>query len=98
MVLKKVGILSAAKIVGALYGMLGLIFGAVFSIFALLGAAVGSMGPNSPDAFFGFLFGIGAIVILPVFYGLMGFIFAALTAALYNLTASIVGGLELNIQ
>jgi len=46
----------------------------------------------------GVLFGVGAIVALPIFYGLLGFIFALIGAAVYNLVASWVGGVELDVQ
>jgi hypothetical protein len=42
--------------------------------------------------------GAGAIVILPIFYGVMGFIMGALYAAVYNFIAGIVGGLELQFE
>jgi len=44
------------------------------------------------------MFGMGAIVFLPIFYGVMGIVMGALTAVLYNLFAGLVGGIELDIQ
>jgi hypothetical protein len=46
----------------------------------------------------GSLFGIGAIVIFPIMYGVMGVVGGVLMAALYNLVASITGGLEIDVQ
>ena len=97
MVLKNVGVFSAAKIGGLLYGLIGLLFGFLFSLFSIVGAAFGIM-QGEESAIFGLLFGIGAIVFLPIFYGGMGFVFAALTAWLYNLISGLVGGLELEIE
>jgi hypothetical protein len=37
-------------------------------------------------------------VILPVFYGVMGFVFGALGAFLYNLMAKWMGGIQLELQ
>jgi hypothetical protein len=47
---------------------------------------------------FGALLGVGAIVVLPILYGCLGFVFTMLAAALYNLVAGWVGGVELDIQ
>ena len=44
---------------------------------------------------FGILFGIGSIITIPIFYGVMGFIFGMITAFIYNLVAGWIGGLEI---
>ncbi|MGH7338188.1 MAG: hypothetical protein ACREI7_11445, partial [Myxococcota bacterium] len=100
MVLKRVGVLSAAKIAGVLYAGLGLIFGAIFALAALVGAGFAQAAAQDEGlpAFFGLFFGCGAIVFVPVMYGLLGAIMAAVMAALYNVFAGIVGGLELQLE
>lgn len=45
----------------------------------------------------GLLFGAGAIVVLPIFYGVLGFVFAGIGAAIYNLVAGWVGGIEIDM-
>jgi hypothetical protein len=47
---------------------------------------------------FGVLFGVGAIVLLPILYGCMGFVVSLVGAWLYNLAAGAVGGIELTVQ
>ena len=44
------------------------------------------------------LFGAAAIIVLPIFYGVLGFVFSLIGAALYNVVASVVGGVELDVQ
>ena len=98
--LNRIGVGSAAKISGALYGAIGLIFGGIFAMFALLGAGFAGMAAEQGEAvpaFMGPLFGVGAIVLFPLFYGTMGVVTGAVGAALYNLFARMVGGLELEI-
>ena len=98
--LNRIGVGSAAKISGALYGAMGLIFGGIFAIFALVGAGFAGMAAEQGEAvpaFMGPLFGVGAIVLFPLFYGVMGVVTGAVGAALYNLFARMVGGLELEI-
>ena len=95
MVIKRVGPLSCAKIAGVLYAALGAIIGVFVALFSLAGAfASDSFG----GAGMGAMVGVGAIVIAPIFYGCLGFVFALLAAALYNFAAGFVGGVELDLQ
>ena len=46
---------------------------------------------------FGALFGVGAIIFFPVLYGVLGFIGSLIVAAIYNVLASAVGGVEVEL-
>jgi hypothetical protein len=92
-IIKSVGVLSVAKIMGLIYGCLGLIFAPLFLLIGLLGSAVGQH--NSPIAG---IFGIGLAILMPVIYGTMGFVLGAIGALLYNLFARWVGGFELEME
>ena len=97
MVINRVGPLSIAKLAGMLYAILGLIFGAIISLIAL----AGGMAANSDDpgaAVMGAIFGAGAVIVLPILYGGMGFVMTLLMAALYNVTARIVGGVQIDVS
>lgn len=98
MVLKRVGVLSAGKVSGVLYGLLGLIFGVIFALFSLLGAGIAVTQTGDSAVMFGALFGVGAVIFMPLFYGAMGFIMGVIMAALYNLVAGWVGGVELYLE
>lgn len=91
-VVKSVGVLSFAKIMGLIYGCLGLIFAPVFLLFGLIGSLVGQ--GKSP---FAGVFGIVLAIFMPIMYGLMGFIFGAIGGLLYNLFARLAGGFELDL-
>ncbi len=95
MIVKRIGPLSFAKISGMLYGLMGLIFGAIISLFSVVG---GAFAPAKDAGALGMLFGAAAIVILPIFYGILGFVMSLIGAALYNLVAGWVGGVELDVQ
>jgi hypothetical protein len=95
MVIKRVGPVSCAKISGTLYAAMGLIFGAIFSMVALAG---GLASNSSNSAGLGALFGVGAIVVLPICYGLIGFVGTLIAAALYNLLANVVGGIQMDVE
>jgi hypothetical protein len=94
-VLKRIGPGSAFKVGLVTYAFLGLIAGAIFTLVALVAApfAHGGVMPLS-----GAFFGIGAVIFFPIFYGIIGGVFAAIGAAIYNLVARWVGGLEVDIS
>ena len=98
MVIRRVGVLSLDKVLGVLYELLGLIVGALFAIVSLLGAAVGVANSQSSDAFAGLLFGVGSVIFLPIFYGVLGFVFGLIGALLYNGIARIIGGIEIELE
>ena len=95
MVINRIGPLSAAKIAGVSNAVIGLIIGAIVSLLAMAGA-VGS-GDQS-GAVVGAVLGVGAIVVAPIAYGCMGFVAAALAAWIYNMVASTLGGVEIDIR
>ncbi|MCL4814029.1 MAG: hypothetical protein KJ061_16170 [Vicinamibacteraceae bacterium] len=96
MVITRVDPVSCAKVVGLLYAALGLVFGAMFSFFSVV---MGSLVPDAPQPpLFGVLFGIGAILVMPIFYGVLGFVTTLIGAWLYNLAAGVVGGVEIEVK
>jgi hypothetical protein len=95
--LNKVGVLSAGKLSGLLYALLGLIFGGLFALFSLVGAGAGLSGDEAGAAGMMFGFGVAAVIIFPILYGIMGFVGGLLMAALFNLVSGISGGLEVDI-
>ena len=95
MIVKRVGPLSFAKITGTLYGFIGLIVGGVFSMIAMAG---GFASDTTASRGIAAAIGVGAIVVFPILYGLMGFLAMLIGAWLYNVVASIVGGVELDVQ
>jgi hypothetical protein len=95
-ILKSVGVMSVAKIMGFIYACLGLIFVPFFLIVGIAGSVVGQK--DTPFAPFAGLLGIVMAVLMPVIYGVMGFITGAIGAALYNLFAKRVGGFELEFE
>jgi hypothetical protein len=98
MIVKRVGVMSAGKVMGVLYAGLGLIGGAFFSLVSLLGASIPS-DPGRPNPGAGLLvFGAAAIIVFPIIYGILGFIGGIISGAIYNLAASVVGGIELDVN
>ena len=100
MVLKRVGVWSAARVAGALYAALGFVFGAIFAAASLLGAGFANAADtdNALAGLVGVAFGCGAVIFMPLFYGALGAIMTAFSAWLYNLIAGMVGGIEVDLE
>jgi ribose/xylose/arabinose/galactoside ABC-type transport system permease subunit len=92
-----IGPLSVAKVAFILYGGIGLIVGAIVALASLLGATIG-MAQGEHSALIGAVFGVGAVVLLPLLYGGFGALGALISAGLYNLVAGMVGGVELTLE
>lgn len=101
--IKKIGVLSAAKVLGVVYLALGLLFGIPLACISLFGASLfASAGVQDPDVLgAGFATGIGGLLIygicFPVAYAIGGFIGGAIGALIYNLVAGVIGGIELEL-
>jgi hypothetical protein len=90
---RKIGVLSLGKITGIIYAIMGLIIGAIITLTSL---TVGSMMYDQEAG--GMLFGAGAIIALPIFYGVLGFIGGVITALVFNAITGVIGGLELEVE
>ncbi len=92
-VLKRVAPASAFKVGLVIYGFVGLVLGAFCSLIALAGI---QFAPHARMPFVGPM-GILAIIFCPIIYGIIGGIGALVGAAVYNLAAGWVGGLEVDV-
>jgi hypothetical protein len=96
MVVKRIGPMSMAKMQGAMGVLIGLLLGICFAAFASLGSAIASSASEGNSlGMFSAIFGVGAIIILPIMYGIFGFIGGLIGAVLYNWVAGMVGGIEI---
>jgi len=92
----RVSPVSVAKVAFVLYAAIGLIIGAIVACAALLGATMAPHGDGS--SMFGAIFGVGAVIILPIMYGVFGALGALIGSAIYNVVASAVGGIEITVE
>lgn len=101
MMIRKVGVLSVAKIQAIILFAVSLIFavplGLFFIIFGLIGAGAGG------DAGFamaggGIVMGLVYMIALPIMYAVIGFISGLIGALAYNLVAGMVGGIEIEVE
>ncbi len=98
--LKHVGPGSAFKVGLVTYAFVGLILGICVALFSMVAGSLSSLagGQTTGARALGFGMGVGAIIIFPIIYGVIGGIFAAIGAPIYNLVAGWVGGLEVDIS
>ena len=95
MIIRRIGPMSIARLSGMLYAVMGLVLGGIISLIALAG---GFASDTEGAAAFGRLIGVGAVLVLPICYGLLGFVATLIAAWLYNVAAGVVGGIEVDIS
>ncbi len=89
MVIRRIPPLRAAKTFALMYAAIGVILGAIISLIGFAG------GFNSREIPFGGVFGLAAIIILPIIYACIGFLGVLLITSVYNWAAGLVGGIEI---
>ena len=92
MKLKRVGVFSSGLFMGAGGAAMGGLGGILLFLASLVGIGAGGQNINPGQA----AMGAGLMVLLvPVIYGIVGFIAGAFYAFIYNLIAGMTGGLEM---
>jgi hypothetical protein len=99
-IVRRIGPGSAFKVGLVTYALIGLALGICVAFFSMAAGTLGSMGQSAAPGtrVFGFGMGFGAVIFFPLIYGLVGGVFAAIGAAVYNLAAGWVGGLDVDIN
>ena len=88
--IKRVAPWQVGKILGVMYGALGLLFAPFFLLMSVFELAAPSGIPT--------FIGLGMAIAAPIFYGLAGFVTGAISAWLYNVTVRFTGGMEVEIE
>ena len=97
--IKRIAPLQAGKMLGVLYAGFGLLFLPFFAIAGIFGAFAehAAQRNSGTAALAGGVFLLMSLL-FPIFYGVMGFVFGVVTAAIYNLVAGWIGGLEVEVE
>ncbi len=101
MVITKVGVLSLGKLLGIMYAAIGAVFGLLYALFAVVGGgAMLAMGGDEGAMGGGMMMGMGvaAVIVLPILYGLIGFVGGLISALFFNIAAKYAGGLEVETR
>jgi len=96
MELKKIGVLSAAKIAGLFGVIYGLISAILLSIIYSKADVLASLGMQLPTTVTNL--GYKTFIALPIINGVLYFIIGLIVAFIYNLLASWVGGVKLEFK
>lgn len=100
--IKRISPLQAGKMLGVLYACMGLLFLPFVAIAALAGVfaqqtrQMQNTGGPPATIMAAMMFGFG--ILMPVFYGIFGFVFGVISAAVYNLIAAWIGGIEVEVE
>lgn len=91
--IRRFGVMKTATVVAIMYMMIVGVFVIPFALLALL------IAPTTGSGGFGSASGIVLFGVVAIFgYGLLGWVFTAVAAAVYNLAAGWVGGIEVQIE
>lgn len=99
--IKKLGVLSIAKMYAAMAFVISLLIAIPYGLFIIAFSLVGAAGAG--DAGFaigggGVVMGIGVMIGLPIMYTIIAFVGGAIGALVYNLFAGFVGGIEIEVE
>lgn len=102
MVIKRMNPMSVGKIYAVLGAIMGVLVGLMFFAFSQATSSLysGSSAYGGSKVPQGLLAGLGAfaIIVAPIVYGIGGFIGGVIGAAIYNVVAKWVGGIELDLE
>ncbi len=100
--IKKLGVLSVAKMYAAIMLVISLLisipYGLIIIIYALFGASIAGGEAALAIGGGGVVLGIVVMIGLPIMYSLIGFIGGAIGALLYNVFSNFVGGIEIEVE
>lgn len=98
---RRIGVLSLAKVQGVIMAAIGLVLGVLYGLIIMtFGAVMMSAGSRDAGAAAAgsVIGGLAMIVLFPIFYALIGFVMGAISAFIYNLAAGSIGGLEMELE
>jgi hypothetical protein len=95
--IKKFEPLSVMRIAAICYGAIGLLEGALFSVFFSI---IPFTAPNDQHMprIFGLFFGVFSIILFPILFAVFGAIGGGLAAVTYNVSARYVGGIQVEVE
>lgn len=100
--LKKIAVFSFAKFQAVLFALVGMVCGILYFFGGLIMDALVTMGMLSSESMttsglsLGTLLAFGALIGIPIMFGIAGFLTGILEAVLYNLIAKWFGGLKID--
>lgn len=89
--------------IGYVYGIIGVCFGLILGLLItalslIFSGAFNTAGMGGNAATGGFMVGAGSFIVMPIVYGIGGFIAGVVIAFIYNLAAKFTGGIALKLE
>ena len=98
MILKRIDPLSCGKVMGLLSVVVGLIFGVLHAAtFGIIQGFLTAMSGEFEMLPVGPFFGIGMVVVMPITYGIFGFLSGLIGSVIYNLVARAFSGIRIEL-
>ena len=91
--IKRIAPVQLGKMFAVLYGLMGLLIIPFFLIMSFVASQMPSQQRVGVLAL-----GAGFTIFVPIIYAAMGFVFGIIGAAIYNLAAKWVGGIEVEVE
>jgi len=101
MMIRRFAVISVAKMYALLMFIFGLIVGILYGLFFIIfGAAMTALGSNNNTAggVSTVVIGIAMMIGIPLMYGVLGFIIGAIGALIYNALSGIIGGIKFELE
>ncbi|MBF0384491.1 MAG: hypothetical protein HQL27_01340 [Candidatus Omnitrophica bacterium] len=85
--IKKMNVLSLAKLMTVIYFFFGLVSGFLFTMAHLFGISLPASAQTNT-------YGAASVIVLPILYSIVGFLSGLALAFFFNIAVKFVGGLE----
>ena len=100
--IRKLGVLSVAKIYAVMMLVISLLIAIPYGLFIIIFSLIGAGSAGGDAALMlgggGIVMGLAIMIGMPIMYAVMGFVFGALGALIYNVFAGMVGGIEIEVE
>jgi hypothetical protein len=103
MTIRRFSVMSVAKMYSLLLFVAGLIIGVIYGLgFMFFGAMISALAPRGEGQAAGgissIIIGLVIMIAFPIFYAIIGFIAGAIGALIYNVAAGVVGGVKFELE
>jgi hypothetical protein len=100
--IKKLGVLSVAKIYAAMACVISLLISIPYGLFIIVFSLIAGAGAKGDAGLMvgggGIVMGILVMIGIPIMYTIIAFIGGCIGALVYNLFAGMVGGIEIEVE
>ncbi len=98
--IQSISVMPFAMMLAVISAVIGLIVGIIYAVvFGAIFAAIPSTSASSPNlGLLGVIFGVGAVIVVPIISFVAGLIQGLIIAVLYNFLAPRIGGIRLRFK